>query len=53
MWPMSGAIWWLSYQRTSVPISAITTAAQAMPEPRRCAVLSVAPAGFFTNMPIQ
>ena len=30
---MSGPSWWLSYQRTMVPISAIVTAAQARREP--------------------
>ena len=37
---MSGPIWWLSNQRTSVPVSAANTATQASFEPMRCAVLS-------------
>jgi hypothetical protein len=39
MWPMSGAIWWLSHQRTRAPTSAMNTAAQASCEPSICAVL--------------
>jgi hypothetical protein len=40
MWPMSGAIWWLSNQRTIVPVSAMNTAIQASREPMRTAALS-------------
>ena len=46
---MSGPIWWLSYQRTIVPVSAMKTATQARREPMRTAALS----SVFAAKPIQ
>ena len=49
MWPMSGPSWWLSYQRTKVPISAKPTATHAMREPKD----SIASAWPRMKMPAQ
>ena len=49
MWPMPAPMWWLSYQRTSVPVSASATAPQASLLPR----LSREAAGCRMNMPAQ
>ena len=40
---MSGAIWWLSNQRTSMPTSAMKTAAQAKRLPSRPKALPPSP----------